>query len=132
MAEVTRSCVDCGEPIVRKSPKAQRCEGCRAERKRMLNREAVRRCHAAHKDQRSTYMAEWRAKNPTYMAEWHLSKRQDAEYVERMKRTSAATRARLKAEDPDYFARWARENPETGRRSRRARRARKLAVPSEK
>ena len=132
MAEVTRPCVDCGEPIIRKSPKAQRCETCRVERRRALNREAVRKCHAAHKEQRAAYMAEWRARNPTYMSEWHQAKRIDPEYVERLRRASAATRERIKADDPDYFARWGRENPEAGRRARRARRARKMAAPTEK
>lgn len=132
MGDGTRTCVDCGEAVTRSSPKVVRCDPCRLERKRALNRESVRRCHATHREQRAAYGAAWRKANPGYDAEWRRRRAEaDPTWADRRRQREAEHRRRLLERDPDYFARWARQNPETGRRSRRARRARKLEAPSE-
>lgn len=133
MGDATRTCVDCGAAVTRASPKVVRCDPCRYERKRALNREAVRRCHAAHKERRAAYGAGWRQANPGYDAAWRKRKAEaDPSWAERRLSREAEHRRKLLERDPEYFARWARENPENGRRSRRARRARKMNAPSER
>ena len=128
---IPRLCVDCGAAVVRISPKALRCEPCRTERKRVLNREAVRRCYTAHAEERRVQSAAWKRANPDYHASWYQDRRADPDFVERQRQTSERTRLRLKDEDPTYFARWNQAHPEAGQRSVRARRARKLAIASE-
>lgn len=133
MDDATRVCVDCGAPVTRASPKVVRCDPCRYERKRALNREAVRKCHAAHKERRAAYAAQWRQANPGYDAAWRRRRAEaDPAWAEERQRRGAEHRRRLLDRDPDYFSRWARANPESGRGSVRARRARKLAVPTER